>query len=203
MPRIGLIIVRFLVHFFFQRWTANLRLGTHSPTSHWRWRERGTLLEGERWRKRSGEKLAVGWKRKLLRALYNSLEVNRKRLWSRRPGQVIPIRVLISLKCRTPVCPWCQLPLKLLNSSAMITPAVHLQDCRVSSIHCLHEEDLFLDWLRTHWLIRSQTHCRGHFARTWRNVRARRLFTTQSSGEMGKLLYSFSYHSAVILSKTG
>ena len=30
--RIGLMIVRFLVHFF-QRWTANLRLGTHSPTS--------------------------------------------------------------------------------------------------------------------------------------------------------------------------
>merc|ERR1719357_1273928 len=28
------------------------------------------------------------------------------------------------------VCPWCQLPLKLLNSSSMITPAAHLRDCR-------------------------------------------------------------------------
>jgi len=36
----------------------------------------------------------------------------------------------VMIKETLSVCPWCQLPLKLLNSSSMITPAVHLQDCR-------------------------------------------------------------------------
>jgi len=36
----------------------------------------------------------------------------------------------VMIKETLSVCPWCQLPLKLLNSSSMITPAVHLRDCR-------------------------------------------------------------------------
>jgi len=36
----------------------------------------------------------------------------------------------VMIKETQSVCPWCQLPLKLLNSSSMITPAVHLRDCR-------------------------------------------------------------------------
>jgi len=36
----------------------------------------------------------------------------------------------VMIKETRSVCPWCQLPLKLLNSSSMITPAVHLRDCR-------------------------------------------------------------------------
>ena len=96
----------------------------------------------------------------------------------------------------SPVCPVCRLPMHLLSGESMVTPRVHIENCKVDEKYW-HRLTIW-NWtnmriklsfsrqcfLRLRSLMKSRILCRGIFAQISRTVEAWNVFTSICSSKL-------------------